>query len=338
MYVIAELSANHGQDLDTALRMVRAAAESGADAVKIQTYTPDTITLDVDSGPFVIEEGSLWAGKTLYELYEQAYTPWEWFPQLNEAAKNSGLTLFSSPFDDSAVEFLEAQDVPAYKVASFELIDHGLVRSVARTGKPMIISTGMASLSEIDEALSVAREAGANEIALLRCNSGYPTPLSEMDLRTIPNMIDAFGVPVGLSDHTPGTEAAVVARTLGACLLEKHFVLDRNSGALDAEFSLEPTEFARMTTAVRNAEEMLGGVRYGPTEREQHSLLHRRSLFVTRDMTAGEVLTPENVRSVRPGAGLAPKHLDDVLGAAVVTDVPKGTPLSWDLIMQSSGH
>ena len=336
MYIIAELSANHGQNLNTAIRMVGMAAEAGADAVKLQTYTPDTMTLDVKVPPFVIGEGSLWEGRTLYDLYSDAFTPWDWFPRLAQEARDSGVTLFSSPFDSSAVDFLEGQGVPAYKIASFELVDHGLIQLVASTGKPIILSTGMASLSEIDEAVRVARDAGAQDVALLRCNSGYPTPLDEMDLRTIPNMIDTFGVPVGLSDHSPGIEAAIVARSLGACILEKHFVLDRSMGALDAEFSLEPDEFASMVRAVRNAEKMLGGVRYGPTQREMHSLEHRRSLFITEDLAAGEVLTTENVRSIRPGHGLAPKHLVDVLGASVRTDVVKGTPLTWDLIFRRS--
>jgi N-acetylneuraminate synthase len=316
--------------------MVVAAAESGADAVKLQTYTPDTITLNARTAPFMIGEGSLWAGRTLYDLYQEAFTPWEWFPRLAEVARDNSVDMFSSPFDQSAVDFLEEQGVPAFKIASFELIDDSLVAAVARTGKPVILSTGMASLAEIDEAVGVARAAGAEQLALLRCNSGYPTPSSEMDLRTIPNMIDAFGIPVGLSDHTPGTEASIVARAFGACILEKHFVLDRSSGTLDAEFSLEPDEFAAMVVAVRNAEEMLGSVRYGPTARELHSIEHRRSLFVTEDLAAGDVLTSMNVRSIRPGHGLAPEYLQDVLGATVSEDVARGTPLAWDMVLSRS--
>lgn len=333
MYVIAELSANHLQDLDLAKEMVRAAAAAGADAVKLQTYTPDTITMDSSAPPFLIQEDSLWAGRRLYELYQDAYTPWEWHPQLASLAAEVGVHLFSSPFDLTAVDFLEQQDVPAYKVASFEIIDLELIRAVARTGKPLILSTGMASLAEIDEAVRTARSAGATELALLRCNSGYPAPVAEMDLRTIPHMAAAFGVPVGLSDHTRGIEAAVVARTLGAVILEKHFVLDRASGALDAEFSLEPREFAAMVTSVRAAEQMLGDVRYGPTAAEVPSVRHRRSLFVTEDVAAGERLSRENLRSIRPGDGLHPRHLDDVLGTPVTRDVPRGTPLTWDLLL-----
>jgi len=333
MYVIAELSANHRQDFDVAVAMVHEAAKAGADAVKLQTYTPDTITLDSRTPPFLIGNGSPWAGRYLYELYNEAFTPWEWHPRLAEVAMECGVHFFSSPFDETAVDFLEEQSVPAYKIASFELIDHALIRYVVQTGKPVIMSTGMASLAEIDEAVNVARAAGASQLALLRCNSGYPTPASEMDLRTIPNMIEAFGVTVGLSDHTSGIEAAIVARALGATILEKHFVLDRTSGALDAEFSLEPHEFAAMVSAVRRAEEMLGNVRYGPTPREVHSLAHRRSLFVTEDLAPGDVLSLANVRSVRPGHGLAPKHLPDVLGKRVAQKITRGTPLTWEIVV-----
>lgn len=333
MYVIAELSANHEQDLDTAMRMIEAAAEAGADAVKLQTYRPDTITLDVRTEHFRVESGSLWEGRYLYDLYAEAFTPWEWHPRLAEVASDCGVQLFSSPFDRSAVEFLEEQRVPAYKIASFELIDHPLLQVVASTGKPVIVSTGMAGLSEIAEAVGVLTEAGSGPVALMRCNSGYPAPPSEMDLRTIPNMIETFALPVGLSDHTLGIEAAIVARTLGACILEKHLVLDRSSGALDAEFSLEPDEFAQMVKAVRCTEEMLGDVRYGPTPRESHAIPHRRSLFVTEDLEGGDVLTPTNVRSIRPGHGLAPKFLPVVLGSQVKRPVARGTPLTWDLIL-----
>lgn len=333
MYVIAEMSANHRQDLGTAIKMIEVAASFGADAVKLQTYTPDTITLDVGDGPFLIGEGSLWAGRSLYELYEDAYTPWEWYPTLAEVAERHGLHLFSTPFDLTAVEFLAAQDVPAFKIASFELIDHALIAAVAATGKPVIMSTGMASLAEIAQAVDVARDAGCEDLVLLRCNSGYPAPEEEMDLRTIPTMAEVFDCPIGLSDHTKGLEAAVVARSLGACVLEKHYVLDGHDDALDAEFSLRPTEFEALIAAVRRAETMLGTVRFGPTEREQHSLLHRRSLFVAEDLAAGDTITEANVRSVRPGQGLAPKYLPVVLGARVARAAAKGTPLSWDLLI-----
>lgn len=333
MYVIAELSANHGQDFDTAAKMIEAAADAGADAVKLQTYTPDTITMDVRNEHFRVGTGSVWEGRYLYDLYEEAFTPWEWHPKLAEIAGDRGLHLFSSPFDQTAVEFLQEQHVPAYKIASFELLDHHLLRLVAQTGKPIILSTGMALLAEIAEAMQVLKEARSGPIALLRCNSGYPALPSEMDLRTIPNMAETFDVPIGLSDHTLGIEAAVVARTLGACILEKHFVLDRSQGALDAKFSLEPEEFGRMVEAVRTSEDMLGGVRYGPTPRESHALEHRRSLFIAEDLEAGDALTSENVRSIRPGHGIAPKFLSTVLGATVRTRVAKGTPLTWDLLI-----
>lgn len=329
MYIIAEISANHMQDYRVAERLVREAARAGADAVKLQTYTPDTITLDSDEPPFRILSDSPWAGRRLYELYRDAYTPWEWHEDLTRAAESEGVHLFSSPFDRSAVDFLVAQGVPALKVASFEIVDHGLVAAVAATGKPMIISTGMATLAEIDEALRVARRAGAEEIALLRCNSGYPAPLGEMDLASIPHLRDTFGVVVGLSDHTRGTAAGVVARALGANILEKHIVLDRASLALDAEFSLEPHEFAVMVASIREAEEMLGGIRYGPTTAELPSTRHRRSLFVVKDIKSGESFSDDNVRSIRPGNGLHPRHLGDVLGRLARAPISAGTPLDW---------
>lgn len=329
MYVIAEISANHMQQYDIAERLVREAAAAGVDAVKLQTYTPDTITLKSDAPPFHIKADSPWAGRTLYELYEDAYTPWEWHRPLADVAAEVGVHLFSSPFDLSAVEFLQTEDAPAYKVASFEIVDHGLIEAVARTGRPMILSTGMATLAEIDEAVRVARRAGATQLALLRCNSGYPAPPAQMNLRTIPHLRDAFEVVVGLSDHTIGSEAAIVALSLGACILEKHIVLDRSSEALDAEFSMEPAEFTAMVNSIRAAEQMLGSVRYGPTEAEAASARHRRSLFAVQDIAAGETLTPQNVRSIRPGDGLHPRHLEDVLGATAREPLPKGTPITW---------
>jgi pseudaminic acid synthase len=334
MYVVAELSANHCQDLEVAVDLVRAAAEAGADAVKLQTYRPETITLDVRSPEFRVEQGSPWQDRYLWDLYEEAFTPWEWHTELMEVATEAGVHLFSTPFDASAVDFLEGHDVPAYKVASFELIDHGLIQRVAATGKPVIISTGMATMSEIEEAFDVARRSGAENIALMRCNSGYPARPSEMDLRAIPHMRDAFGVPIGLSDHTIGLEAALTARALGACILEKHFAPDRSPEALDASFSLVPDEFSRMVSSIRAAEQMLGEVRYGPTPREQGSLRYRRSLLITADLDEGEVLTSDNVRSLRPAIGLPPKYLPVVLGATVRRQVRRGTPVTWDLIIE----
>ena len=329
MYVIAELSANHMQRYDLAEQLVRDAAAAGADAVKLQTYTPDTITLDSDAPPFQILSDSPWAGRRLYDLYEDAYTPWEWYEPLARVAETEGVHLFSSPFDRTAVDFLVEQGAPALKIASFEIVDHGLIAAAAATGKPMILSTGMATLAEIDEAVRVAREAGVSQLALLRCNSGYPAPIGEMDLVTIPHLRDAFDVIVGFSDHTLGTEAAIVARTLGATILEKHVVLDRSSAALDAEFSLEPAEFKAMVHSIRAAEQMLGTVRYGPTAAETPSARHRRSLFVVEDIAAGEPFTTSNVRSIRPGDGLHARHLNDVLGGVARESLSRGTPLSW---------
>lgn len=329
MYIIAELSANHMQRFDLAERLIREAAAAGADAVKLQTYTPDTITLDSDAEPFRIRSDSPWAGRRLYDLYADAYTPWEWHGPLAKIAEVEGVHLFASPFDLTAIDFLESQDVPAYKIASFEIVDHGLIAAAAETGKPLIISTGMATLAEIDEAVRVAWNAGAETLALLRCNSGYPTPADEMDLATIPHLQDAFSAVVGLSDHTPGSQAAIVARTLGACILEKHLVLDRSSEALDASFSLEPEEFASMVEGIRLAEQMLGSVRYGPTAAEAPSTRHRRSLFAVANIREGEPFTTENVRSIRPGNGLHPRHLPDVLGTCARVPVRRGTPLSW---------
>lgn len=329
MYVIAELSANHMQRYHLAERLVREAAAAGADAVKLQTYTPDTITLDSDASPFQIRSDSPWAGRRLYDLYADAYTPWEWHESLAKVAVDEGVHLFSSPFDLTAVAFLQSHDAPAYKIASFEIVDHGLIAAAAATGKPLILSTGMATLADIDEAVRVAREAGGKQLALLRCNSGYPAPPDEMDLVTIPHLRDAFDVSVGLSDHTLGGEAAIVARTLGASILEKHLVLDRSSPALDASFSMEPSEFAAMIHSLRSAERMLGSVRYGPTKAEEPSARHRRSLFVVEDVAAGEPFTQQNVRSIRPGDGLHPRHLADILGVQARVAVPWGTPLRW---------
>lgn len=335
-YVIAELSANHGGRLERAVELVRLAAGTGADAVKVQTYRPDTMTLDSSEEPFKVAGGTLWDGRTLFDLYAEAQTPWEWHPVLQQEARAAGVDFFSSPFDLTAVQFLVDLDVPVLKIASFELVDHGLVRAAAATGKPLIMSTGMASMEEIDDAVRVAREAGAVHIALLRCNSAYPAPAGEMDLATIADMTARWGVPVGLSDHTLGATAAIAAVALGASVLEKHFTKSRADATADAEFSLEPEEFRAMVAAVREAEAALGTVRYGPSEREKSSLAFRRSLFVVRDVAEGETFTEDSVRSIRPGHGLAPRHLDDVIGRRAVRAVPRGTPLSWELVDRSS--
>jgi N-acetylneuraminate synthase len=328
-YLIAELSANHGQDLDKALALVRAAKEAGADAIKLQTYRADTITLDCDSDLFRIKKGTIWEGRTLYALYEEAYTPWEWHAPLKELSEALGLHFFSSPFDVTAVDFLEDLGVPVYKIASFELVDLPLIRRVARTGKPMIMSTGMATLGEIHEAVETAREAGAREIALLKCNSAYPAPLGEMNLRTIPHMAQAFGVPVGLSDHTLGTTAPTVAVAVGACIVEKHFILDRGEGGPDSAFSLEPAEFKAMVDSVRAAEALLGHVSYQVNDRELASTAFRRSLFVVEDIKSGEAFTGKNIRSIRPAGGLHTRYLELVLEGRASENIPRGTPLDW---------
>lgn len=332
VYVIAELSANHGHDVATARAIVEAAAAAGADAVKLQTYTADTMTIDSDAPPFRIGDGTLWAGRNLYELYEEAATPWAWHAELQALATDLGLDLFSTPFDSTAVDFLGDLGTPAMKIASFELVDLDLIRAAAATGQPLIISTGMATEAEIDDAVSAATGAGAAGVILLRCNSSYPAPVEEMDLRTIPAMAERWGVPVGFSDHTLGTTAATVAVTLGARVIEKHLTLRRADGGPDAAFSLEPGEFATMVEAVREAEASLGAVRFGPSEHERHSLAFRRSLFVVADVAAGERLTRDNVRAIRPGDGLPPKHLDEVLGRVAAGPIARGTPLRWDLL------
>ena len=331
VYIIAEMSANHGQDFDQALRIIEAAKEAGADAIKLQTYTPDTLTIDCDNEYFRIK-GTIWEGRTLHDLYGEAYTPWEWQPKLKEQADRLGIDLFSTPFDATAVDFLEAMAVPAHKVASFELVDHGLLRTIGATGKPVIMSTGMATLAEIDEAVTVLRQAGCQELALLKCTSAYPAPPEAMNLRTIPHLAESFGVPAGLSDHTLGLAAPVAAVALGACIIEKHFTLSRSQSGPDNSFSLEPAEFKAMVTAVREAEQALGRVSYQLTEKEIASRVFRRSLFVVKEMQAGEMFTAENVRSIRPGHGLKPKYLSAIMGRRSAQDIKKGTPLAWSLI------
>lgn len=332
-YLIAEMSGNHNHSLDRALEIVDAAAASGADAIKLQTYTADTITLDCDGPGFIIEdEKSLWNGRRLYELYDEAHTPWDWHGPIIERAKKHGIDCFSSPFDYSAVDFLESLDVPAYKIASFESIDLPLIRKVAATGKPMIISTGMASVVEIGEAIRTAQEAGNEQICILKCTSTYPATPENTNIRTIPNMRETFGLEVGLSDHTMGTGVAVGAVALGAVLVEKHFTLRRSDGGVDSSFSLEPAEFQSLRDETERAWQALGQVTYGGTHSEEGSKQFRRSLYVSADMVEGEVFTPENLRSVRPGFGLPSKFYDTLLGKRVNCAVPKGTPVSWDLI------
>ncbi len=331
-YVIAELSANHHQDFDEAVRLVHAAKQAGADAVKLQTYTPDTMTISSDEPYFRIGGGTIWDGATLYELYATAYTPWEWQPKLKDIAGELGLDLFSTPFDSTAVEWLEGMRVPAYKIASFELTDLPLIRRVAGTGKPIIMSTGMATVSEIEEAVQAARSAGATQLALLKCTSAYPSPAEEMNLLTIPHLSQAFGVPVGLSDHTLTTSVPVAAVTLGACIIEKHLTLSRATPGPDSAFSLEPGEFKVMVEAVRTAQQSLGMVRYGPAAEEEKSRVFRRSLFAVQDVRCGDFFTPDNVRCIRPGHGLHPRHLSEILGRCAAREISRGTPLSWEMI------
>jgi pseudaminic acid synthase len=335
VYCIAEVSANHNQDFAQAVRIIEAAKQAGADAVKLQTYTPDTMTIASDRKEFRIGGGTLWDGRNLHDLYGEAYTPWEWQPGLKKAAEFFGMDLFSSAFDATAVDFLEKMGVPAHKVASFEMVDIALIQKMASTGKPLIMSTGMASVEEIEEALRSARGEGATQIALLKCTSAYPAPAEEMNLRTIPEMARRFGVPVGLSDHTMGIAAPVAAVALGACIIEKHLTLSRATPGPDSAFSLEPHEFKAMVEAVRTAEKALGEVHFGLSDKEESSRVFRRSLFVVEEVKRGEMFTAENVRSIRPGYGLHTRHLAEVLGKRAVRDIERGTPLSWDLVVNS---
>jgi pseudaminic acid synthase len=335
VYVIAEVSANHRQSIDVAENIIRAAKDAGADAVKLQTYTPDTITLRCDREEFRVRGGTLWDGRTLHDLYAEAHMPWDWQPRLKELAERLGMHLFSSAFDSTAVDFLEQMKVPAHKVASFELVDIPLIQKMARTGKPLIMSTGMATVDEIEEALHAAREAGAKQIALLKCTSAYPAPPNEMNLRTIPEMARRFGVPVGLSDHTMGIAVPVAAAALGACIIEKHLAISRSIPGPDSAFSLEPQEFGAMVDAIRVAEKALGEIDFHVGSEEQASRVFRRSLFVVEDVKRGEVFTPSNVRSIRPGHGLHPRHLAEVLGKRATREIAKGTPFSWEFVLPS---
>jgi pseudaminic acid synthase len=333
VYIVAELSANHNQDFDQAVKLVHAAHDAGANAVKLQTYTPDSLTAKCDNKYFRIGKGTVWEGKTLYELYGEAFTPWEWQPKLKQVAEDLGLQLFSSPFDSQAVDFLKQIDMPAYKIASFEIVDLALIRYAAETGKPIILSTGMASLAEIGDAVRTVRATGNDEIVLLKCTSAYPASPRDMNLRVIPDLSQRFDVPVGLSDHTLATTVPVAAVALGACMIEKHLTLSRDVTGPDSGFSLEPNEFKAMVEAVRTTEKALGEIRYGPTDAEADTFVFRRSLFVVNDVKAGQPFTADNVRSIRPGHGLAPKHMEEVLGGRAMRDITKGTPLAWsDLI------
>lgn len=331
-YVIAEMSGNHNRSFEKAVAIVRAAKDAGADAVKLQTYTADTITFDSDLPCFRVAEGTLWSGQTLYKLYQEAYTPWEWQPKLKKVADELGMHCFSSPFDPTAVDFLEAMDVPAYKVASFELVDVALIEKMARTGKPIVMSIGTATVSEIDEAVRAARQAGAAGLALLKCTSAYPAPPEEMNLRTIPHLAQMFGVPAGLSDHSMGIAVPVAAVALGASIIEKHLTISRSEGGPDSAFSLEPQEFRAMVDAIRVAEQALGTVRYEVTEREAVARAYRRSLFVVKDVRQGEAFTQENIRSIRPADGLPPKYLSQVLERKATRDIAAGSALAWDMI------
>lgn len=327
VYILAEMSANHNHDFDQAVRVVRAAKEAGADAVKLQTYTPDTITLDCSSDCFRIGKGSLWEGRNLHELYREAYTPWEWQPKLKKVADDLDLPLFSTPFDGSSVEFLEAMQVPAYKIASFELVDIPLIQTIARTGKPLIMSTGMATLEEIHDAVAAVQAVGNSQLALLKCTSAYPAPPEEMNLNTIPDMASRFGMPAGLSDHTLGIAVPVAAVAVGACIIEKHLTISRGTPGPDSAFSLEPHEFKQMVEAIRTVERALGRVNYDLTKGEVASRVFRRSLFVVEDINAGERFTEKNVRSIRPGHGLPPKYLPEVLLRRAARNLKRGVPL-----------
>jgi pseudaminic acid synthase len=333
-FIVAEMSGNHNQSLDRALEIVEAAAKSGAHALKMQTYTADTMTLDLKEREFFISDpDNLWEGTSLYELYQKAHTPWEWHEPIFDRCRKLGMICFSTPFDETAVEFLETLGTPCYKIASFEITDIPLIRKVAATGKPMILSTGMATVAELDEAVGSARDAGCEDMILLKCTSTYPASPDNSNLLTIPHLKDLFGVQVGISDHTLGLGVAVAAVALGAILVEKHFTLRRADGGVDAAFSLEPREMEDLVIETERAWKAFGGIRYGPLEEEMESLVFRRSLYVAEDMKAGEVFTKNNLRALRPGNGLSPKYYEIILGKRVRSDTPKGTPVRWDLIV-----
>lgn len=337
IYIVAEMSGNHNGDLRRAVATVEAAAAAGADAIKLQTYTADTMTIDCADPAFIVREEGPWKGRKLYDLYREAHTPWEWHHELFKVASDSGVAIFSTPFDTTAVDFLESLDAPAYKIASFELVDDLLLRRVARTRKPVIVSTGMASSEEIAHALATLRGEGCQEILLLKCTSSYPAPDSSLNLASLPSLATLGGVPVGLSDHTMGSTAAVAAVTLGACFVEKHFTLSRADGGVDSHFSTEPEEFRALVTDVRRAEQMLGVPAFGPGAFEEGNAAFRRSLYAVQDISQGEELTTDNVRAIRPGDGLSPKYLDLTLGRRATRDIRRGTPLAWELVGAIAG-
>lgn len=334
VFIIAELSANHNQDFEVAVETIRAAKEAGADAIKLQTYTADTITIDCANPYFQIDQDTLWDGTTLYQLYQQAYTPWEWHPRLKEIAEQEGLVFFSSPFDKSAVDFLETLAVPLYKIASFEITDIPLIEYVAAKGKPVVFSTGIATVEEIEEAIQACYRMGNRNIAMLKCTSSYPAPLELANLRMIPDMKERFGISVGLSDHTMGSTAAIAAVALGARIIEKHFILDRSVGGPDASFSMNKEEFKQMVCSIRELEKALGKINYELSDKVKKNRKFARSLFVTKDIKAGEVITAENVRSIRPGDGLPPKYLPEIMGKAVACDIQAGTPFQLDFLIK----
>ena len=331
-FIVAEMSGNHNQSLDRALKIVEAAAAAGAHAVKIQTYTADTMTLDIDKNEFHIETLNLWKGKSLYQLYQQAYTPWEWHKAIFDRCEKLGLIYFSTPFDESSVDFLESLKVPCYKIASFENGDLPLIRRVANTGKPLIISTGMASLAELDETIQCAKNYGCHDIILLKCTSSYPSTPENSNLLSIPHMRSLFDVPIGLSDHTLGIGAALAGVALGSVMIEKHFTLARSDGGIDSAFSIEPDEMRSLVVESINAQRSLGKVHYGATEQERPSIKYRRSLYIVENMRAGEVINKKNMRCIRPGLGLSPRYYEIILGRRIARDVEKGTALTWDLV------
>lgn len=331
-YIIAEMSANHLMDKDRAMRIIDAAADAGADAIKLQTYTADTITIDCDNEYFQIKQGTIWDGTTLHKLYQEAYTPWEWQEDLMAHAKERGIACFSSPFDPTAVDFLESIGCPAYKVASFEITDIPLIRKIARLGKPVIMSTGISEMADIERAVNACKEEGNTQVALLKCTSSYPAPYEEINLLTIPDMAEAFDVVTGLSDHTMGHDVAVASIALGAKVIEKHLTLARADGGPDAEFSMEPQEFKEMVDGIRNVEKALGRVTYDLTAKGRKNREFSRSLFVVEDIPVGGTITETNVRSIRPGFGMHPIYLDEVMGRTVPNGAAKGTPLSWEIL------
>lgn len=336
VFIIAELSGNHLQKFDLAVKTIKAMKKAGADAVKLQTYTADTITLDSDKKHFQITQGTIWDGTTLHKLYQQAYTPWDWQPKLKKLADDLGILLFSSPFDPTAVNFLEKMKVPAYKVASLEIMDHGLIEAMAKTGKPIIISTGVATQEDIIEAIEVCKKAGNDQIAVLKCTSAYPTPMEELNLKTIPDIASKFKVISGLSDHTMGSTIVIAAVALGAKIIEKHFILDRKLGGPDGSFSMEPAEFKQMVNQIRDVEKALGRVNYELTPMAKKSLEHSRSLFVVKDIKKGEKFTLQNVRSIRPGFGLHPRYLKEILRKVASRDLDRGTPLDLKMIAKKN--